>query len=115
MFYALRRRAGSDRQTLVEFTGKSAFRDASALPGISFSKINADVAHRWVEQGKEHETGLFRDVSATPHGNTSVADGLKRSSSRPEKSAGLKTNRLRSQVRRTLANLLKVEHTPAGI
>ncbi|MBB2840176.1 UNVERIFIED_ORG: hypothetical protein GGE64_003943 [Rhizobium etli] len=61
MIYALRRRAGSDRQTLVEFAGKRALQAAIASGENSFSIIRAGVAHNWVLRGAEHETGLYMD------------------------------------------------------
>lgn len=68
MFYALRRRAGSDRQTLVEFSGKHALQAALTSAVISFSSIDADAARRWVAQGREHETGLFIDEGRIRYG-----------------------------------------------
>jgi hypothetical protein len=59
MFYALRRRAGSDRQTLVEFASKADMETASASGENVFSIVRGDAAHDWVRQGHEHETGLF--------------------------------------------------------
>ncbi|OOO32818.1 hypothetical protein EFR00_30275 [Rhizobium sophoriradicis] len=59
MFYALRRRAGSDRQTLVEFQKKADMAASSVSADNTFSVVRADVAHAWVRQGNEHETGLF--------------------------------------------------------
>ncbi|MGO7087763.1 hypothetical protein AB9E14_06230 [Rhizobium leguminosarum] len=60
MFYALRRRPGSTRQTLVEFAGKRQLQAAASGENI-FSVIPADAAHYWVQRGKEHETGLYVD------------------------------------------------------
>lgn len=61
MFYALRRRAGSSRETLVEFTGKADL-EAVAASGVNvFTSVSAKVAHEWVSHGGEHETGLFID------------------------------------------------------
>lgn len=61
MFYAFRRRAGSDRQTLVEFVGKRALQDASASGENTFLIVRSVAARRWVKDGKEHETGLHID------------------------------------------------------
>lgn len=58
MFYALRRRAGSDRQTLVEFARKADMEMAGAS-GHVFSIVRADAARDWVRRGRDHETGLF--------------------------------------------------------
>ena len=63
MFYALRRRAGSERQTLVEFAKKSEMQTAIASGQNSYSIVRADAARNWVRRGNEHETGLFVDGS----------------------------------------------------
>ncbi|MGO7561806.1 hypothetical protein ACC754_20505 [Rhizobium johnstonii] len=73
MFYALRRRAGSDRQILVEFKGKRALQAANTTGENVFSIVCADAAHTWVRQGNEHETGLYIDNGllryAAPNGS----------------------------------------------
>lgn len=61
MFYALRRRGESDRQTLVEFARKSDLEAAGCSGQYAFSIVRADQARKWVQSGKEHETGLFVD------------------------------------------------------
>ncbi|MDR7143885.1 hypothetical protein [Rhizobium sp. BE258] len=61
MFYALRRGAGSDRHTLVEFVGKRAFQNASASGENKFSIVRSDAARISIKLRKEHETGLFID------------------------------------------------------
>lgn len=61
MFCALRRRAGSDRQTLVEFARKTDMEVAGASGENVFSILRADAAREWVRRGKEHETGLYLD------------------------------------------------------
>ncbi|NEI37064.1 hypothetical protein GR204_24270 [Rhizobium leguminosarum] len=61
MIYALRRRAGSTRQTLVEFSGKRQLQAATVSGENTFSVVAADAAHDWVRRGSEHETGLYVD------------------------------------------------------
>ncbi|WEO64797.1 hypothetical protein [Rhizobium rhizogenes] len=61
MFYALRRRSGSDRQTLVEFARKADLQDAKAPGELVFSIVRADAARDWVRRGNEHETGLYME------------------------------------------------------
>ena len=61
MFYALRRRAGSDRQTLVEFARKAYVEAAGSSGENVFSIIGSDAAREWVRRGNEHETGLYID------------------------------------------------------
>ncbi|OAV50948.1 hypothetical protein A6U98_07950 [Rhizobium sp. WYCCWR10014] len=67
MFYALRRRVGSDRQTLVELVRKRALKTATASGENVFSIIRAGVAHEWVRRGNEHETGLYMDDGKIRH------------------------------------------------
>ncbi|PKA44036.1 hypothetical protein CWR43_06945 [Rhizobium sullae] len=57
--YALRRCAGSNRQTLVEFAKKTDMEVAGASGEQVFSIVRADAAREWVRRGKEHETGLL--------------------------------------------------------
>lgn len=59
MFYALRRRAGSERETLVEFAGSRSLYAAQASGENIFSIVRASAAHDWVRRGLEHETGLY--------------------------------------------------------
>ncbi|MGO7116268.1 hypothetical protein [Rhizobium leguminosarum] len=58
MFYALRRRAASERQTLVEFARKADMEMAGASGVHVFSIVRAGAAREWVRRGNEHETGL---------------------------------------------------------
>ncbi len=58
MIYAIRQRG--QRQTLVEMSAT----DLNWVPWdpyVTYSSVNTAVAHRWVRDGKEHETGLFVD------------------------------------------------------
>jgi hypothetical protein len=61
MFYALRRLAESDRETLVEFSKQADMQAAIAASRHVYSIVRAAVARNWVRQGKEHETGLYID------------------------------------------------------
>jgi hypothetical protein len=70
MFYALRRRAGSDRQTLVEFARKADMETAGASGEHVFSIVLADAARDWVRRGNEHETGLFVDEGQLRYART---------------------------------------------
>jgi hypothetical protein len=59
MIYVIRRQNG--RETLVELSSKSAL-IADGWPNRTSDKwVSRQEAHRWVLDGKEHETGLFID------------------------------------------------------
>lgn len=62
MFYAIRRRAGSDRQTLVEFATKADMDAASVSKGNVYSNVRATIAREWVRRGREHETAFIWTV-----------------------------------------------------
>lgn len=57
MIYAIRQTGR--RQTLVEMTSTEWTKAARANPDLKYSRVNTDTAHRWVKDGKEHETGLY--------------------------------------------------------
>ncbi|WP_126904629.1 hypothetical protein [Rhizobium phaseoli] len=71
MFYAIRRRAGSDRQTLVEFAKKADMDATSVSKGNVYSIVPAKIAREWVRRGREHETGLYLDGGSIRYANPS--------------------------------------------
>jgi hypothetical protein len=60
MIFAIRN--SGHHKTLVEFEDDAAF-DAASRDGANriYWEVTRDTAHRWVLDGKEHETGLWVD------------------------------------------------------
>lgn len=61
MIYAIRQRGR--RQTLVEMTATEWAKAVRENPDLKYDRVNTDAAHRWVIDGKEHETGLYIEDS----------------------------------------------------
>jgi len=60
MIYAIR--ITGHHETLVEFSDLESFDDIRRDPDSNIDRqVSAAFAHRWVKDGREHETGLFLD------------------------------------------------------
>lgn len=59
MIYAIRKSKDSHLRTLVEFKSVKALQSDIDSGTCNYWPIDAEGAHKWVRDGKEHETGLF--------------------------------------------------------
>jgi hypothetical protein len=65
MIYAVRESLwpGNNRRTLVEIPNVKLLRLANATAIlVKYQKVDVATAHKWVLDGKEHETGLWVDA-----------------------------------------------------